>query len=107
MPTRPYLEDFTPFSRISGSGLAAADSSRRVVKCRDDVFINLTRSTAGTRRRGWPTVSGRVREYTPSLSVEHIATPPRHSPSKDRLLIANTLKTLRSEEHTSELQSLA
>ena len=42
-----YLEDFTPSSRISGSGLVTADSSRRVVKCRDSVFISLT-STSNT-----------------------------------------------------------
>lgn len=42
-----YLEAFTPSSRISGSGLATADSSRRAVKCRDNVFISLT-STSNT-----------------------------------------------------------
>src|SRR5712672_919758 len=42
-----YLGDFTPSSRISGSGLETADSSRRVVKCPDNVFISLT-STSNT-----------------------------------------------------------
>ena len=42
-----YLEDFTPSSCISESGLATADSSRRVMECRDSAFISLT-STSNT-----------------------------------------------------------
>jgi len=56
-----YLEDFTPFSRISGSGLATADSSRRVEKCRDSVFISLT-STSNTLLKRTQSTAGPGRE---------------------------------------------
>jgi hypothetical protein len=54
-----YLEDFTPSSRISGSGLAAADSSRRVVKCRDSVFISLISTSNTLLKRTQSTVGPR------------------------------------------------
>jgi hypothetical protein len=89
-----HLEDFTPSSRISGSGLATAASSRRVVKCRDSVFINLTstsntllkrtQSTAGSRSE----IDKQIRQGFAS-TYRHCpwSTSPsnrRQSPSKDR-----------------------
>jgi hypothetical protein len=89
-----YLEDFTPSSRISGSGLATADSSRRVVKCRDNVFISLT-STSNTLLKRTQSTAGPRSEINKQIrqgfANTHRRCPwstsppnPRQSPSKDR-----------------------
>ncbi len=54
-----YLEDFTPSSHISGIGLETADSSRRVVKYHDSVFISLTSTSNTLRKRTQPTAGTR------------------------------------------------
>lgn len=54
-----YLEDFAPSSLISGSGLVTADSSRRVVKCSDSVFISLTSTSKILPKKTQSTASPR------------------------------------------------
>jgi hypothetical protein len=89
-----YLEDFTPSSRISGSGLATADSSRRVVKCRDSVFISLTSTSNTLLKRTQSTAGPRSeidKQIRQGFANTHRRCPwstsppnPRQSPSKDR-----------------------
>jgi len=73
-----YLEDFTPSSRISGSGLATADSSRRVVKCRDSVFISLT-STSNTLLKRTQSTAGPRSEIDKQIQ-QGFANTYRHCP---------------------------
>jgi hypothetical protein len=89
-----YLGDFTPSSRISGSGLVTADSSRRVVKCRDSVFISLTSTSNTLLKRTQSTASPRSeidKLIRWGFANTHCHCPwntsppnPRQSPSKDR-----------------------